>query len=101
MGQQEGWKVPAFITLDSPLAIHAVNQLLPSIGMPQCASTWYNVRDPKDTATLLTLGPDPLPPISASPRKTPSTTALQATTGIEKYLRDADVSRWIYASLTN
>src|SRR6202035_4447024 len=49
------WKVPSFITLGSPLAIQAINQLLPALEMPACVGTWYNGRDPKDTVALYPL----------------------------------------------
>jgi hypothetical protein len=98
MGGEKGWKVPAFITLGSPLAIRAINQLLPSIGKPSCVSSWYNGRDPKDTVALFPLAPKHFPNLGIVAKNNIDNTSSNHH-GIEEYLGDSDVARWIHAEL--
>jgi|SRR5579864_5847558 len=99
MGRQNGWKIPAFITLGSPLAIHAVNQLMPTIGMPSCVSAWYNGRDPKDTVALFPLAPNHFPDLGIIAKDTIENRSDNHHS-IEQYLLDPDVARWIHSELT-
>lgn len=98
-GSEANWKIPAFITLGSPLAIHAVNQLLPSIHMPSCVRTWYNGRDPKDTVALFPLAPKHFPDLGIIAKNNIANTSGNHH-GIEEYLRDPDVAGWIFRELT-
>jgi hypothetical protein len=100
LGSQKGWKIPGFITLGSPLAIHAVNQLLPSLSMPLCVGTWYNGRDPKDTVALFPLAPDHFPDLGITAKDSINNRSDNHH-GIEEYLRDRDVASWIHAVLTS
>jgi hypothetical protein len=99
MGRQKGWKIPSFITLGSPLAIHAVNQLMPAIGMPACVGAWYNGRDPKDTVALFPLAPNHFPDLGIIAKDTIENRSDNHH-GIEQYLLDPDVARWIHSELT-
>ncbi len=99
MGQKKGWKVPGFITLGSPLAIRAINQLLPSIGKPSCVGSWYNGRDPHDTVALYPLAPNHFPDLGIVAKNTIDNQSPNHH-GIEEYLGDVDVARWIHAELT-
>jgi len=99
MGRQNGWRIPSFITLGSPLAIRAVNQLMPSIEMPSCVGAWYNGRDPKDTVALFPLAPDHFPDLGIIAKDTIDNRSDNHH-NIEEYLRDPDVARWIYSALT-
>jgi len=99
MGEKKGWKVPAFITLGSPLAIRAVNQLLPSIGKPSCVDSWFNGRDPNDTVALYSLAPDHFPDLGIVAKNTIDNRSPNHH-GIEEYLGDIDVARWIHSELT-
>jgi hypothetical protein len=100
LGSEKGWEIPAFVTLGSPLAIHAVNQLLPSLAMPSCVGTWYNGRDPKDTVALFPLAPDHFPDLGIIPKDNINNRSDNHH-GIEEYLRDRDVASWIHAALTS
>jgi hypothetical protein len=99
MGQKNGWRVPGFITLGSPLAIRAINQLLPSIGKPACVTTWYNGRDAHDTVALYPLAPNRFPDLGIIAKNTIDN-ASPNHHGIEEYLGDVDVARWIHVELT-
>jgi hypothetical protein len=99
MGKANGWNVPAFITLGSPLAIRAVNRLLPSVAKPTCIGAWYNGRDPKDTVALFPLAPDHFPDLGIIAKNTIVNRSPNHH-GIEEYLGDADVARWIHTELT-
>ena len=99
MGGQKGWKIPTFITLGSPLAIRAVNQLIPSIGMPSCVGAWYNGRDPKDTVALFPLAPNHFPNLGII-AKNDIDNKTKNRHSIEGYLGDPDVARWIHTGLT-
>jgi hypothetical protein len=98
-GKANGWKVPAFITLGSPLAIRAMNRLLPSVAKPPCVGVWYNGRDPKDTVALFPLAPDHSPDLGIVAKNTIENESPNHH-GIEDYLGDADVARWIYTEVT-
>lgn len=95
MGTAKNWRVPTFITLGSPLAIHAVNQLLPSLAMPSCVGSWYNGRDPQDTVALYPLAPNHFPNLGIIAKDSINNQSDNHH-GIEEYLRDPDVARWIY-----
>ena len=93
------WKIPAFITLGSPLAIEAINQLLPAVEMPVCVKTWFNGRDPRDTVALYPLAPDHFPDLDIQ-AKNDIVNKSSNHHSIEEYLRDADVAHWIHDALT-
>jgi hypothetical protein len=99
MGAEKNWKVPTFITLGSPLAIHAINQLLPSLGVPPCVGTWFNGRDPKDTVALFPLAPEHFPDLGII-AKNNIVNGSSNHHGIEEYLGDPDVAGWIHRALT-
>jgi hypothetical protein len=98
-GTQNKWKVPVLVTLGSPLAIHAVNRLLESIRKPSCVETWFNGRDPKDMVALFPLAPDHFPNIGIIAKDIVENRSSNHH-GIEEYLRDVDVARWIHSALT-
>lgn len=99
LGPQRSWKVPTLITLGSPLAIHSVNQLLPSLAMPPGVSSWHNGRDPKDTVALFPLAPAHFPDLGIIAKNNINNRS-ENHHGIEEYLRDPDVARWIHTALT-
>ncbi len=99
MGPQANWRVPAFITLGSPLAIHGVNQFLPSLGMPSCVSSWHNGRDPHNTVALFPLAPKHFPDLGIIAKNNIVNTSSNHH-GIEEYLCDRDVAGWIHRALT-
>lgn len=98
MGAARNWKVPAFVTLGSPLAIHSVNQLLPSLAMPSCVGSWYNGRDPRDTVSLFPLAPDHFPNLGIIAKDNIDNQSGNNHSIVE-YLRDPDVARWIYDAI--
>jgi hypothetical protein len=93
------WNVGAFVTLGSPLAIEAINQLLPALEMPTCVKSWFNARDPKDTVALYPLVPDHFPDLGIE-AKNDVVNKSSNHHSIEEYLHDPDVARWIYNELT-
>ena len=99
MGGQKGWRIPTFITLGSPLAIRAVNQLIPSIGMPSCVRAWCNGRDPKDTVALFPLAPVHFPDLGIIAKNTIDNRSKNHHS-VVGYLGDPDVAHWIHSALT-
>ncbi|MFG2988275.1 hypothetical protein ACGFZK_03010 [Streptomyces sp. NPDC048257] len=51
-GKMHQWKVPALITVGSPLGINAIHRLLSPIGRPDCLGDWYNAYDNQDVVAL-------------------------------------------------
>jgi hypothetical protein len=96
--EAKSWKVPTLITLGSPLAVGAVAERVRPLDRPACVGDWFNGRDNRDTVALFPLAPArfPVQPITAK-------NDIQNTSdnhhGIESYLADRDVARWIYDAL--
>jgi hypothetical protein len=60
-GEANGWRVPAFITLGSPLAVTPIRNKIKPTKFPECIigaegfAGWLNARDPKDIVALYPL----------------------------------------------
>jgi hypothetical protein len=54
-GKAQGWKVPLFVTVGSPLAVTAIRNGLRPIGHPECAEKWFNALDTRDVVALYAL----------------------------------------------
>jgi hypothetical protein len=60
-GAANGWRVPAFITLGSPLAVTSIRNKIKPTKFPDCIirtegfAGWLNARDPKDIVALYPL----------------------------------------------
>jgi hypothetical protein len=96
--EAKSWKVPTLITLGSPLAISAVAARIRPLDRPACVRDWFNGRDDRDTVALFSLAPTrfPVEPITA---KNNIHNISENHHGIESYLADPDVARWIYEAL--
>jgi PGAP1-like protein len=96
--EANAWKVPTLITLGSPLAVAAVAARIRPLDRPACVGAWYNGRDNRDTVALFPLAPKkfPVEPITA---KNDIHNTSDNHHGIESYLADPDVARWIYDAL--
>jgi hypothetical protein len=51
-GGRHQWKVPALITVGSPLGVGAIALALSPIGRPTCLGDWYNAYDNQDVVAL-------------------------------------------------
>ncbi len=96
--QAKDWKVPALITLGSPLGIEAVWSWFKPVDPPACVRKWFNGRDPLDTVALYPLTPSPFLAEEITSKNTIKNTSDNHH-GIESYLADPDVARWIYDAL--
>lgn len=96
--QAKFWNVPALITLGSPLAVTAIAERVRPLERPACIGQWFNGRDEHDTVALFSLAAPrfPVEPITA---KNNIQNSSENHHGIESYLADIDVARWIYDAL--
>ena len=97
-GKDRGWNIPTFITLGSPLSIDRISRSLAPIEFPFCVKTWRNARDPHDTVALNPLSPPNFPLLPIDAKDTVANTSANHH-GIESYLMDTTVARWIYDAL--
>ena len=92
------WKVPTLITVGSPLGIEAVWNRLRPVDFPECVGRWLNGRDPLDTVALYPLTPTPFNDSEITSKNNVRNTSDNHH-GIESYLADPDVARWIHHAL--
>lgn len=92
------WKVPTLITLGSPLGIEAVWSRLRPVDPAACVGEWFNGRDPLDTVALYPLTPSPFENSVITSKNTIKNTSDNHH-GIESYLADPDVARWIHDAI--
>lgn len=94
----EGWTVPSFITVGSPLAVGTIVEALAPVSTPEGVRTWCNAYDPRDVVSLH--------PLDAA--RFPVTPAVENITvendtpnrhGIVGYLSDSTVARRIHDAL--
>ncbi|MFC7491950.1 MULTISPECIES: hypothetical protein [unclassified Knoellia] len=96
----EGWTVPTFITLGSPLAVRTIVEALAPIATPDGVQQWFNAYDSRDVVSLHPLDASHFP-------VTPDIENLEVTNdtpnrhGISGYLSDPDVARRILTALTD
>ncbi len=97
--QSEGWIVPTFITLGSPLAVRTIVDALAPISTPPGVKQWFNVHDSRDVVALHPLDARHFP-------VTPDIENLEVTNptpnrhGISGYLSDPTVALRILRALT-
>ncbi len=98
--EANSWNVPTLITLGSPLAVTAIAARVRPLDRPACVGNWFNGRDSLDTVALFPLAPKrfPVEPILA---KNDIHNTTENHHGIESYLSDSGVARWIYEALTD
>jgi hypothetical protein len=95
-GQQQGWKVPQFVTVGSPLGITMIAESLAPIRSPECVTSWTNALDQSDMVALYPLDSRHFkvrPPIE-NLKHVNNTTPNRH--GIAGYLEDKIVARRIY-----
>jgi hypothetical protein len=104
-GRLQGWNVPLFVTLGSPLAVSAIRKTLKGFAparCPECVSGWFNAMDERDVVALYPLDTShfPLnPPDPAIENKRDVSNKTRNRHGIAGYLDDAEVAKRIYDSL--
>lgn len=101
-GAAEGWSVPQYVTVGSPLAVSRVVQSILPPRWPGCVDRWYNAMDDHDIVALHPLTPKFFNVGDAHQitNKTDVDNHTSNQHGISGYLDDKDVARVIYAALT-
>ncbi|GLY43043.1 hypothetical protein Amsp01_090660 [Amycolatopsis sp. NBRC 101858] len=99
-GAREGWTVPSFVTVGSPLAVTAIKRQLSPVQHPECVGRWFNAFDPRDVVALHPLDAAYFPTTPVVENKTDVDNPTENRHGISGYLEDADVARRIHAGLT-
>ena len=99
-GADQGWTVPLFVTVGSPLAISAIKASLSPIDHPSCVKKWYNAMDTTDVVALYPLTQANFDVDPAIENNTGVHNATDNRHGISGYLDDKDVARRIYDALT-
>lgn len=98
-GDENGWKVPQFVTLGSPLAVRVFREAVAPRKHPRCVQHWFNAMDPGDVVALYPLDEDHFsvdPPIE---NKTDVDNRTKNQHGITGYLSDPVVAKRIYDAL--
>jgi hypothetical protein len=92
--------VPLLVTLGCPLAIRAVRDQLVPIGFPKPAvETWNNAFDPRDIVALNPLDAANFPVLPAVTNFNQVKNHTDNRHGIDGYLDDMTVARWILDAL--
>lgn len=95
----EELRVPLFVTLGSPLAVHVVKQQVRPIGHPAPAAQWFNAMDPDDVVALFPLDADHFDVDPAIENKTDVDNFTANQHGIAGYLTDPVVAKRIHDAL--
>lgn len=106
LGEAQGWKIPLFVTLGSPLAVNEIRKSVKALAAPTqcptCVRGWFNAMDERDVVALypLTAGQFPLDPTNpAIENKTDVQNKTENRHGIAGYLDDKAIARKIYDAL--
>jgi len=100
-----GWTIPLFVTVGSPLAITEVRKTLKGLATTRCpegVSSWFNALDERDVVALYPLDPTnfPLDPrIPAIENKRDVRNKTNNRHGIAGYLNDKEVAKRIHDAL--
>lgn len=98
-GQQNGWVIPLFVTLGSPLAVTAIRRAVAPNRHPECVGTWFNALDERDVVALYPLDDAHFPTDPAVENKTDVDNPTENRHGITGYLGDPVVAARIYEGL--
>lgn len=98
-GMSLGWNVPLFVTLGSPLAVKMIKQSLAPIQHPQCVRQWFNAMDEHDIVALYPLTKKHFDVDPQIENKTDVDNHTSDHHGIDGYLDDACVAKFIYEAL--
>lgn len=98
--ETQGWKVPLFVTLGSPLAVTAIKRSLRPLQYPAAAAAWFNAMDPADVVALYPLR-DPWfsVPAPGIENHVDVDNPTENRHGITGYLEDPEVARRIHEAL--
>ena len=91
-----------FVTLGSPLGVRAIQRLLvpPALAMPDGLAHWSNAYDNRDVVALRPLDADTLPITPAVRQNAIVRNHTKNRHGIDGYLDDSEVARWVHEALT-
>jgi hypothetical protein len=99
-GGAQGWNVPLFVTLGSPLGVTAIKDAMKKpLGFPACAGAWFNAMDPDDVVALYPLDGAHFGIEPAIVNKTDVDNPTPNQHGISGYLEDAEVAQRIHDAL--
>jgi hypothetical protein len=98
-GDREGWQVPLYVTLGSPLAVTAIRTMLVAREHPRCAGAWFNAMDPRDIVALHPLDATYFPVEPPIENKVDVVNDTPNRHGITGYLSDPEVARRIHDAL--
>ncbi len=98
-GETEGWTIPSYITLGSPLAVTEIKKSLRPIKHPPCVNKWFNAMDERDVVALypLTRKHFDIDPEIENNLDVDNHTSNRH--GISGYLNDQQVAKRIYDAL--
>jgi alpha-beta hydrolase superfamily lysophospholipase len=94
--------VHRYITVGSPLGVKAIQRLLvpPALAMPSGVRQWFNAFDNRDVVALRALDASGFPIDPPITNKGDVNNHTENRHGIDGYLDDPDVARWIYEAVT-
>jgi hypothetical protein len=102
-GEDNGWKVPSFFTVGSPLAVTEVKQTIrQELGLlqhPSCVGKWFNAMDPDDVVALYPLDNEHFAVDPQIENKTDVDNQTSNQHGIRGYLNNPDIAKRIYDAL--
>lgn len=98
-GARNGWRVPLYVTVGSPLAVTQIRKSLAPNKHPDCVGKWFNAMDPDDVVSLYPLNSKHFPIDPAIENKTDIDNSTPNQHGIRGYLDDPVVARRIYDAL--
>jgi alpha-beta hydrolase superfamily lysophospholipase len=99
-GASQGWQVPLYVTVGSPLAVSAIKKLTGRPRHPSCAARWFNAMDPRDVVALHPLDSDHFRVDPLIHNKTDVDNPTENRHGITGYLGDPEVAQHIHTALT-
>ena len=94
-----GWRVPLFVTLGSPLGVSAIRNALKPIDRPP-VDAWFNAADPRDVVALWALAAPQFGVDPAVENKMDVDNHTDNRHGISGYLDDPVVAKRIHDALT-
>ncbi|MCC6531651.1 MAG: hypothetical protein IT531_03810 [Burkholderiales bacterium] len=98
-GAIQGWRVPLFVTLGSPLAVKKIRTTLAPNKHPECVGKWFNAMDPDDVVSLYPLDSTYFPLDREIENKLDVDNDTPNQHGISGYLSDKAVAKRIYEAL--
>lgn len=97
--EQNGWVVPFYITLGSPLGVTAIKDELAPLKHPQGVGRWFNAMDERDVVALYPLSGMHFPIDPGIENKTNVRNHTRNRHGIAGYLDDEEVAKRIHDAL--